>query len=65
MNPNEAKDCINLIRKTQPECFIELSGGINLHTIENFSSLDLDGISVGALTHQAQSKNIKLEIKKT
>ena len=65
MNPNEAKDCINLIRKTQPECFIELSGGINLNTIENFSSLDLDGISIGALTHQAQSKNIKLEIKKT
>ena len=64
MNSNEAKDCINLIRKTQPECFIELSGGINLHTIENFSRLDLDGISVGALTHQAQSKNIKLEIKK-
>ena len=64
MNPDEAKKCISLIRKTQPKCFIELSGGINLNTIENFNSLDLDGISIGALTHQAQSKNIKLEIKK-
>ncbi len=64
MKPDEAKKCINLIRKTQPKCFIELSGGINLNTIGNYQSLDLDGISIGALTHQAQSKNIKLEIKK-
>ena len=64
MNPDEARQCINLIRKTQPKCFIELSGGINLNTIEKFNSLDIDGISIGALTHQAQSKNIKLEIQK-
>jgi len=29
----------------------------------NYKDTSVDGISIGALTHQAQSKNIKLEFK--
>tara|TARA_A100001015_G_C15029432_1_gene732326 strand:- start:1723 stop:2589 length:867 start_codon:yes stop_codon:yes gene_type:complete len=62
MGPDKAAECSKLIRKLQPKCFIELSGGITLKNILNYKKVDIDGISVGALTHQAQSKNIKLDI---
>ena len=61
MNISETKQCISLIREKFPQCFIESSGGINLKTISNYQTIDVDGISVGALTHQAVSKNIKFE----
>ena len=62
MNPNQAQKCCTLIRNIQPNCFIELSGGINLDNILTYKAIDIDGISIGALTHQARSKNIKFEI---
>ena len=61
MDISETKQCISLIREKFPKCFIESSGGINLKTISNYQTIDVDGISVGALTHQAVSKNIKFE----
>ena len=61
MNATQTEKCSKFIRKNLPQCFIESSGGINLKNITNYQSLDIDGISIGALTHQANSKNIKLE----
>ena len=61
MNTSEMVRCTKLIRHHLPQCFIEASGGINLDNIENYNTLDIDGVSIGALTHQATSKNIKLE----
>ena len=63
MNATQTAKCASLIRKSLPQCFIETSGGINLKNIKNYQSLDIDGISIGALTHQVNSKNIKLEFK--
>ena len=63
MNAKQTKKCAALIRQRLPKCFIESSGGINLKNILNYKELDVDGISIGALTHQANSKNIKLEFK--
>ena len=63
MNATQTAKCASLIRKNLPQCFIESSGGINLKNIKNYQSLDIDGISIGALTHQVNSKNIKLEFK--
>ena len=40
---------------------IEISGGINLNNICNYSEFDIDYISIGALTHQAQSVDISLK----
>lgn len=61
MNEKEAKKCTQYIRKNKPNCFIEVSGGINLNNISSYRNLNIDGISVGSLTHQAVSKNIKVE----
>ena len=61
MSKQETTKCTQFIRRHLPNCFIESSGGINLNNILDYADVDIDGISVGALTHQAQSKNIKLE----
>ena len=61
MSKNETIQCVQILRQHLPNCFIESSGGINLDNILNYKDVGVDGISIGALTHQAQSKNIKLE----
>ena len=61
MNKQETTKCTQLIRRHLPNCFIESSGGINLNNILDYKDVDVDGISIGALTHQAKSKNIKFE----
>ena len=53
--------CVQHIKQTLPQCFIESSGGINLNNISDYIGTGIDGISIGGLTHQAISKNIKLE----
>ena len=63
MNKHQTIQCVELIRKNQSNCFIESSGGINLNNILNYQDTSVDGISIGALTHQAKSKNIKVEFK--
>jgi nicotinate-nucleotide pyrophosphorylase (carboxylating) len=41
---------------------IELSGGITEQSIKEFASLDLDVISMGALTHTVRNFSVNLEI---
>ncbi|MCX5777358.1 MAG: carboxylating nicotinate-nucleotide diphosphorylase [Candidatus Firestonebacteria bacterium] len=55
----DMKKAVKLINK---QCRIEVSGGVNLKTIEKFAKLNVDYISVGALTHSAKSLNISLDI---
>ena len=43
--------------------FIEASGGMNLTNIKPYLNTGIDGISIGALTHQIKSIDIKLEFK--
>ena len=63
MDRLETIKCSNYIKQTNKKCFIESSGGINLKNIKNYIGTGVHGVSIGALTHQATSKNIKLEIK--
>ncbi|MHB8163865.1 MAG: carboxylating nicotinate-nucleotide diphosphorylase [Methanoregula sp.] len=42
---------------------IELSGGIDHTTLRDFASLDVDVISMGALTHTVRNFSVKLEIR--
>ena len=63
MDRLETIKCVDYIKKINKSCFIESSGGINLKNIKNYIETGIHGISIGALTHQATSKNIKLEIK--
>ena len=44
------------------KCLIEISGGINLSNIKNFTNLAVDFISIGALTHSARAVDIGLDV---
>jgi len=61
MLPEQVIRCASLIRKHNNKCFIEVSGGITLDNLPNYNQTDVDGISIGAITHQSVSKNIKFE----
>ena len=62
MNPQTIKESVSLIRASENgnDIFIEASGGITLKNIHPFLETGIDAISIGALTHQAVSKNIRL-----
>ena len=66
MTPTQIKKCIEKIKKLNKknkQIFIEVSGGINLKSIYKYNIRGVNGISVGSLTHQAQSVDIGLDIK--
>ena len=63
--PSDLIQVINKIR-THPngsKLYIELSGGITAKTLSKFCLDGVNGISMGALTHNIQSKDISLDIK--
>ena len=62
MNPQTIKESVSLIRASENgnDIFIEASGGITLKNIHPFLETGIDAISIGALTHQAVSKDIRL-----
>jgi len=66
MGPETIKKAIRLIRGHKhpgKAVEIEISGGVNINTVEKLSKLGADRISVGALTHSAPSLDISLDIK--
>ncbi len=60
--PAQIVKAINIIKAhpSSHQIFIEASGGINKQSLNKYLIKDLSAISIGALTHQAKSKNIKL-----
>ena len=58
-------ECVQVIRSHPmgDNIFIEASGGINLMNITPYLDTGINGISIGALTHQINSCDIKLEFK--
>jgi nicotinate-nucleotide pyrophosphorylase (carboxylating) len=62
MNPNKIKKAVSLIRNeiNGKNIFIEASGGITLNNILPYLQTGINAISIGALTHHAVSKDIKL-----
>ena len=64
MNPTTIKKCIkkiNGLKEGKKRLFIEASGGITLKNIEKYIISGVDGISIGALTHQSTSVDIGLD----
>ena len=49
--------------KNGTSIYIELSGGINLENIDQYCIKGINGISMGALTHNIKSKDISLDLK--
>ena len=54
---------VEIIRnnKNNSQIFIEASGGITKKNLQSFVNTGVDGLSIGAITHSAISKDIKLE----
>jgi len=61
MQQSEIKACVSIIKQYNNKIFIEASGGISLDNLSRFLDTGIDAVSIGALTHQAQNINIKLE----
>ncbi|MBC8312217.1 MAG: carboxylating nicotinate-nucleotide diphosphorylase [Candidatus Marinimicrobia bacterium] len=63
MHPNQIKEAIQLIRNVAggDSIFVEASGGITLENIHGYLDTGVNAISVGALTHQIKSIDIRLE----
>ncbi len=62
----QLKKAVPLIReeykRNKRKIKIEISGGVNLKNIEEFKGLDIDYISVGALTHSAPILDLSLTV---
>tara|TARA_B100001029_G_scaffold178347_1_gene184906 strand:+ start:1238 stop:2098 length:861 start_codon:yes stop_codon:yes gene_type:complete len=63
MDIQTLNSAISLIRssKNGKNIFIEASGGITIENIIPYLNTDINAISIGAITHSAISKDIKLE----
>ena len=63
MKPETVRSAVSIIRASQngEDVFIEASGGITLENILPYLDTGINAISIGALTHQAISKNIRLD----
>jgi len=63
MSPETTCEAVSMIRNSSggKNIFIESSGGITLKTLPGYLDTGIDAVSIGALTHSAGSKDIKLE----
>ena len=63
MTPSTIKEAVTLIRNSEggDDIFIEVSGGITDENIVLYLDTGINAISVGAMTHSAVSKDIRLE----
>tara|TARA_B110000196_G_scaffold284135_1_gene266477 strand:- start:1538 stop:2398 length:861 start_codon:yes stop_codon:yes gene_type:complete len=63
MHPNQIREAIQLIRNFAggDSIFVEASGAITLDNLHGYLDTGVNAISIGALTHQIRSKDIRLE----
>jgi len=64
MDPARVKITLDALREKglRNHIIIELSGGIEPSTLAEYAALDVDVISMGALTHTVRNFSVKLEI---
>ena len=63
MHPEQIRKSLDIIRYFPggESIFVEVSGGITLENIHAYLNTGVNAISVGALTHQIKSRDIRLE----
>ena len=63
MHPERIRESLDIIRcfPGGENIFVEASGGITLENIHGYLNTGVNAISVGALTHQIKSRDIRLE----
>jgi nicotinate-nucleotide pyrophosphorylase (carboxylating) len=64
MSYEKMRDSIAKLRQSglRDRLVIEISGGVNEQSLKKFASLDVDIISMGALTHTVRNFSVNLEI---
>ncbi len=61
MTPDMVQKAIQQISDGDSECFVEVSGGINLSNLKSYLINGVDAISTGALTHSVKNIDLSLE----
>ena len=62
MTPQNFRSCVEIRRLSKIKPILEVSGGINLDTVEEFAKMKPDVISVGSLTASVKSIDMSLEM---
>jgi nicotinate-nucleotide pyrophosphorylase (carboxylating) len=64
MTPEQIEDVLEALKheRLREKVKIEVSGGITPENIEEYAGLDIDVISLGALTHSVKNFDVSLEI---
>lgn len=60
MSPDEVRACVE---KVAGRCPLEVSGGVTIENVADYSAAGADFISVGWLTHSAASLDVSLEVR--
>ncbi len=63
MSDSEIASAVKMIKKSRPECIVEVSGGITPERIKKLAGLGADTVSMGMLTNKYVSVDISLDIK--
>ncbi len=63
MNIGQIKRAVETVRQRDKDLEIEVSGGIDLDTIDQFVDCGIDYISVGAITHSAPAVDIAMKVR--
>ncbi len=61
MTLSQIKKAVALKKKSKSKILLEVSGGVTLSTIAKISKTGIDRISIGSLTHSANSINFSME----
>ena len=56
----QLKDIIKNIRNIKKDILLEASGKITIDTIEEYTKIDIDRVSIGALTHSVKSIDLSM-----
>jgi nicotinate-nucleotide pyrophosphorylase (carboxylating) len=64
MTPDQARQCVQIVRGIRPHCIVEISGGITLANVRAYAETGADYLSSGALTHSAPNADLSLLVDK-
>ena len=62
MEPQKIKECIKIIKNSNQNVFVEVSGGINKDNILDYANSGIDYISIGDLTKNISATDFSLRI---
>jgi nicotinate-nucleotide pyrophosphorylase (carboxylating) len=61
MSLDQLRDAVAMRDREAPEVELEASGGVRLDTVRHIAETGVDRISIGGLTHAAQSLDVGLD----